>query len=252
MHSIGMSRRYLVLVEFPFRLARPLDLLFTGRPFIENYAWRDDLPSVFWVIDKDTGAIVTRAEGPPFFAFHHINAWEEGDSLVVDLAAYDGPQLIEQLLLERVRADDAGIDCARLLRCHVPLSGGPVTIEPVGDALLELPRMDERRLGSPYQSAYGASLNPGDRDFLNQLVKINVTTGESWTWREDGCYPGEPVFVPRPGSVDDDDGVILSVVLDGLRGESFLLVQDAATFAEIARARAPVVVPFGFHGMMTT
>jgi carotenoid cleavage dioxygenase-like enzyme len=52
--------------------------------------------------------------------------------------------------------------------------------------------------------------------------------------------------------VDDDDGVILSVVLDGLRGESFLLVQDAATFAEIARARAPVVVPFGFHGMMTT
>ncbi|MGL4648292.1 MAG: carotenoid oxygenase family protein, partial [Caldilineaceae bacterium] len=167
LHSIGMSRQYLILIEYPFRLARPLDLLFTGRPFIENYAWRDDLPTVFWVVDKDTGAVLTRAEGPPFFAFHHINAWEEGDSVMVDVAAYDGPQLIEQLLLERVRADDAGIDCARLLRCRVPLAGGPVTAGPVGEALLELPRIDERRLGRTCQSVYGASMNPGDHDFLN-------------------------------------------------------------------------------------
>lgn len=35
-------------------------------------------------------------------------------------------------------------------------------------------------------------------------------------WREEGTFPGEPIFVPRPGGVREDDGVLLSVVLAGL------------------------------------
>jgi beta,beta-carotene 9',10'-dioxygenase len=42
--------------------------------------------------------------------------------------------------------------------------------------------------------------------------------------------------------------VVLSVVVDGLRERSFLLVLDAETFAETGRAIAPHVIPFGFHG----
>jgi len=32
-------------------------------------------------------------------------------------------------------------------------------------------------------------------------------------WSQEGFYPSEPVFVPSPDAVDEDDGVILSVVL---------------------------------------
>lgn len=32
-------------------------------------------------------------------------------------------------------------------------------------------------------------------------------------WHQKGFYPSEPVFVPSPDAVDEDDGVILSVVL---------------------------------------
>jgi carotenoid cleavage dioxygenase-like enzyme len=42
--------------------------------------------------------------------------------------------------------------------------------------------------------------------------------------------------------------VILSVVLDARQGRSFLLVLDARSFEEVARAGAPHVIPFGFHG----
>jgi carotenoid cleavage dioxygenase-like enzyme len=52
-------------------------------------------------------------------------------------------------------------------------------------------------------------------------------------------------FSPRIG---DDDGAILSVVLDTRRGASFLLILDASTFREVARAEAPRHIPFGFHG----
>ena len=42
--------------------------------------------------------------------------------------------------------------------------------------------------------------------------------------------------------------MLLSVVLDSERGGSFLLVLDAATLDELARAEAPHHIPFGFHG----
>jgi beta,beta-carotene 9',10'-dioxygenase len=42
--------------------------------------------------------------------------------------------------------------------------------------------------------------------------------------------------------------VLLSVVFDGRTGTSFLLVLDAGTLAELARAEVPHHIPFGFHG----
>jgi carotenoid cleavage dioxygenase-like enzyme len=88
----------------------------------------------------------------------------------------------------------------------------------------------------------------GERGFYDQLVKVDLRSGASTTWWAPGCYPGEGVFVGRPGRVAEDDGVVLSVVLDAARGTSFLLVLDAATLAEIARAELPHPVLLGYHG----
>jgi carotenoid cleavage dioxygenase-like enzyme len=56
------------------------------------------------------------------------------------------------------------------------------------------------------------------------------------------------VFVARPQAEREDDGVLLSVVLDAAAGTSFLLVLDAADLSERARAQVPYHIPFGFHG----
>ncbi len=59
------------------------------------------------------------------------------------------------------------------------------------------------------------------------------------------------MFVAAPGATGEDEGVILSVVLDGTQGHSFLLVLDATSFTEMARAEVPHTIPFGFHGFYT-
>ena len=79
-------------------------------------------------------------------------------------------------------------------------------------------------------------------------MKVDVHDGSSRIWREEGSHPGEPVFVATPGGTEEDDGVILSVVLDPAAGRSYLLVLDAGTFEERARAEVPHAIPFGFHG----
>ena len=89
-------------------------------------------------------------------------------------------------------------------------------------------------------------------EWLERIVKVDVERGDSAEWREAGSYPGEPVFVPRPGGEGEDDGVLLSVVLDAGRGRSCLLVLDAATLTEVARAEVPHHIPFSFHGQFLT
>ena len=42
--------------------------------------------------------------------------------------------------------------------------------------------------------------------------------------------------------------MVLSVVLDGGRRRSALVVLDARSMEEIARASVPHHIPFGFHG----
>jgi carotenoid cleavage dioxygenase-like enzyme len=80
------------------------------------------------------------------------------------------------------------------------------------------------------------------------LVKINLDDGTSQTWSQEGCYPGEPIFVAAPDGNAEDDGVVLSVVLDGRSNQSFLLVLDAHSFTELSRAIDVPRVPYGFHG----
>ena len=58
-----------------------------------------------------------------------------------------------------------------------------------------------------------------------------------------------PVFVAAPDARDEDEGVLLSVVLDARRETSFLLVLDAGSLEELARVEVPHPIPFGFHGL---
>src|SRR5262249_29846179 len=99
--------------------------------------------------------------------------------------------------------------------------------------------------GRPYRYAWG--VDQGE-EWLQVIAKVDVETGETLRWREHGAFPGEPVFVARPDAEGEDDGVLLSVVLDSCRGTSYLLVLDAANLSEIARAQVPHHIPFSFHG----
>ena len=65
------------------------------------------------------------------------------------------------------------------------------------------------------------------------------------------CTPSEPIFIPRPDSMKEDDGVVLVIELDGVKGQSALVVIDAQSFEEIGRAEVDgggFVVPHHFHG----
>jgi beta,beta-carotene 9',10'-dioxygenase len=247
MHSFGMTERFVILAEYPL-LLNPLQLATGSRSFIESYHWKPENGTRFLVIDRHTGGVHTTARAGAFFAFHHVNAYEEGDDVVVDLAAYDDATIIEQLYIDRLREGNSAVP-SQLRRYRISPGSDTAEMEVLLDRTVELPRIDYARVNAkPYEVVYGAGVRPDSPDWMNELVKFDLPTRALKTWHEPGCYPGEPVFVGRPGREDEDDGVILSVVFDGSTGRSFLLVLDAATFEEQARAEVPHHIPFGFHG----
>lgn len=246
LHSFGMTERYLVLVEFPL-VVNPLELLLSGKPFIRNYHWRPDRGTRFHIIEKDSGRVLRTARGSTCFAFHHVNAFEEGDDVVVDIIIHPDATVIDQLYLEHLRSANSVHAAGKFTRFRIGTTGD-VTSEQLSDVPVELPRFNYGRLaGRRQRFVYAASQEPSG-DFFDRLVKLDLDGGGSQSWQEQGCYPGEPVFVAAPDTADEDAGVILSVVLDTRRRVSFLLILNSRTFEELARAEAPHHIPFSFHG----
>jgi beta,beta-carotene 9',10'-dioxygenase len=248
-HSFGLTERYAVIVAYPLTVSVP-DLAFSGRAFIQNYVWNPDDSTRFQLIDRKEGQLVATFEAEAFFAFHHINAYDEGDEVVVDIVAYPDDRAITGLYLDKVREGDKSvIPSGEVRRYRLNPAAKVIRQTRLSETLIELPRIHEAHYTRPYHYIYGISTNPIDHNgFPNQLAKVDVATGVANIWYEAGCYPGEPVFVPAPDGKAEDDGVVLSVVLDITTNKSFMLVLDASNLSEIARAQVPHHIPFGFHG----
>jgi len=111
----------------------------------------------------------------------------------------------------------------------------------------ELPTFNPRYATKPSRYIFGVC-DRGNSTFVDGIMKLDTHTKESVARIIHAHSPGEPIFIPDPNGIDEDDGVCLSVVLDGTQGKSHLLVMDAKSFTEIGRAEMESVVPFGFHG----
>ncbi len=153
--------------------------------------------------------------------------------------------------MERLHEGSEPLPAPELRRYRIDLDSGRLSEERIAEPLFELPRINYARNGKPYRFAYG--LTPAaDGGWTDTVLKLDLETSHAKTWHEHGAYPGEPVFVAPPGASREDDGVLLSVVLDVEAGSSYLLVLDAQDLTERARARVPHHIPFSFHGQYTS
>jgi beta,beta-carotene 9',10'-dioxygenase len=228
-------------------VVNPLRLKFSGKPFILNYQWEPERGVRFRVVEKESGQVVRTARSRAVFAFHHVNAFEEGDAVVVDVVAFPDSGVIDQLYLEHLRSAEPVTATGKLTRFRIG-SSGDARDETLSEAPIEFPRINYRRCaGRRYRYVYAAG-NQVQGNFIDCLVKLDLEQNSTSSWYEQGCYPGEPVFVATPNAALEDDGVILSIVLDAKKAASFLLILNASSFQELARAEVPHHIPFGFHG----
>ncbi len=251
LHSFALTDRYVVVHTQPweFDLAK---FLAPGRgPIATNYVWDGSKPSQILLVDRERGGVAATFELEPEFVFHHINAFDDGDRVVLDVCAHRDSSIVDAMYLKKIRRDGSRVPQATARRLTIQPGSSRVRQRDLAEGNFELPRIDYETVnGRPYRYAYGVGVrHPRTSGFIDRIAKLDVKRGEQIHWQDRGAYPGEPVFVRRPGGRREDDGVLLSVVLDASRRTSYLLVLDARDMSELARAAVPHHIPFGFHGL---
>ncbi len=250
MHSFGLSDDYIILTEFPL-VCRPIDFVIYNKPFIHNFQWKPKKGTKFILVDRKSGKVVEERTTKSFFAFHHINSFEDDKNIYIDAVTYQDATIITGSTLHQNSADYIPPPSTkpRIERFTLPKNSSDIQSEILFDTKSELPRINPKYEGKTYEFIYSANFNTGGRvDSKEFLCKNNLKTRETVKWEEDKCSPGEPIFIPNPDAKTEDDGVIISVVIDRKDNSSFLLFLDGQTFTEIARAKAPHKIPQGLHG----
>lgn len=244
MHSFGATPNHMILVEYPL-FVQPLRLRFLTHDFFGGLAWDGSAGTRIRAIHKDSGALTTWHLDEPFFAFHAIDGREGEGALELDLVAYSDASVLFDLSLERLRSDDPPNAMGTMRRLHLPRDGS-ATLGTLDGPGLELPRIDPRRAGDS-RFVYGVT-NDDPGTFVDGLVRVDRKSGAAARWSAPDSFPGEPIFVPDPEGDSEDEGVVISLVLDGARERSFFVFLDAKSFTERARVELPLFIPQGFHG----
>jgi torulene dioxygenase len=283
-HSFFLSKHYVVLCIWnSFFKTSEGSVLFKDN-FIDSLADYDSSrPAQWYVVDRRSieeggRGLIAIYESDPFFCYHTINAFEEttadGSStdIVADLVTYPNLDTLKRLFLPNlISTSSAAATLAHrsnlsirpeLKRFRLPfIPSSPVqtaqkaTLELTSEPFKcpELPTINPSYVLQPHRYVYGL-LDTCKSTFFDGLVKYDTKTGATLTWSQHGQTAGEAIFVPRPRETganneqDENNGILLSVVLDGPVGRSYLLALDPKTMTETGRAELDGVVGFGFHG----
>ena len=273
-HSLNATQRFIILVIWQCDITMSGIPIVLNRNIMSSFAkWNPKRLAYFYVIDRHAtngNGLVARFTAPPFFVFHCINAFDDPrdpTAVVFDLSTYEDTSVMDSFKMVNLRrvgqahGQGAQISTATLRRYRLEGLPAPTDIksqsapqkQPIKDRAAKL----ERHLPAdtanielptvaachhlPHRFVFGVHLTPAGKargEFLDAIIKLDAEAadGAPLVWQAEGV-PGEPVFARRPdGDGAEDDGVLMTVVLEPGRSRSSLVIIDARTMNEVGRA----------------
>jgi carotenoid cleavage dioxygenase-like enzyme len=251
-HDMAFTEHSAILNDLP--LFWDPDLLAQG---VHLPRYFPDVPSRFAVVPRRGSTDdIQWFEADPTYVLHWINAYEDGDEIVLDgfFQHHPSPSKRERSattphMASVYRYLDLEQLEARPHRWRFDLATGQTKEEPLSDRIMEFGMINGQVAGLPHRYAYDMTGAPGWFLF-DGLVKHDLVTGtEEHYGFGDGVYASETPFAPRPGATAEDDGYLLTFTTDVGRDRSECLVFDATdiTSGPIARVLLPERISSGTH-----
>ena len=208
--------------------------------------WSDSYPARLGVMPRNgSDADVKWYAIDPCYVFHPMNAYEDGNKIVIDVAR-----------LDHIWRDSAmDFPAPALYRWTIDTTTGRVHEEQIDDLPAEFPRVADSVVGLKHRYGYMMA-NATEQAFdepmsaAGAILKYDRVAGtRSQIDVGMGRLPGETVFVPSANGTAEDDGYLMTYVFDAASNESDFMIFDAASMSAepVAKVHLPRV-PFGFHG----
>lgn len=280
-HSFFLSKNYVILcVPVAHYKWNGAKIIWEGS-LLEGIAPFDESEKCHWfIVDRRHGkGVVAHFTSPAAFFFHSTNTFEDDQTgdVFCEVIQYPSTLILHgffyDVLLQRNnkakefwRDSPASELVGELVRYRFPvtdfhsvqsdqseLPSPEVVLKVTAPHIGELPTINPTFACRKHRYTYSMA-SRGLSTMFDGIIKVDCQTQEVLIWSGPrGHTPGEAIFVPRPSGEDgkaaeEDDGVLLSVVLDGVNKTSYLLCLDAKTMTELGRAECEFAVAFTLHG----
>ena len=241
-HDCSLTESSVVIYDMP--VVFDLEMAMSGKGL--PYRWDPEYPARLGVLPREGAAEDVRwYDIEPCYVFHPLNAYDDGDRIVLDVVRH--PKMFATNLLGPNEGKPT------LDRWTIDTSAGKVLEERLDDRGQEFPRVDERVVGRRHRFGYSVGAfqaSTGDVELMdNTILKHDLVKGatEVATFGA-GASAGEFVLVPRAADAAEDDGVLMGFVHRPATDTSDLVLLDAGSLETVAEVHLPVRVPHGFHG----
>jgi all-trans-8'-apo-beta-carotenal 15,15'-oxygenase len=269
-HDFAITPNYYILFQGPVDFT-PWKFLLGLCSAAECMTYRKDRPAQIILIPRNSYAPLKQIYVKSGFVFHFANAFEStGETVTIDVvrvpdlflggigeASKNNKSVVEQVdyesqvpksCLYRYRIDVSNLRC---LEEHIVL-----------DRQVEFPIVHPSRIGKRHDIVY-LGINDGIDQVspIQGVAKLNLTSGAVETWIPKPFeFAVEPIFIPRStatnsqenaGECEEDDGYLITLVLDGKQNSSYYAILDARRVQDgpICTIPLPIAIPHGLHGM---
>lgn len=251
-HDFAITPNYCIFFQNPIAF-NPLPFVLGLRGAGECIKFQPNQPTRIIVIPRRQEESVQILETQSGFVFHHANAFEQDDEVVIDSICYESFPEVEPGSDFR-EVDFDALQPGHLWRFHLNLKDKTVSRELIEYRCCEFPSIHQERVGRPYRYIYmgAAHTNTGNAP-LQAILKIDLESGERQLWSTaPRGFVSEPIIVSRSNS-SEDDGWVLTVVYDAAHHRSDVVILDARDLNQgpIARLHLKHHIPYGLHGSFT-
>jgi carotenoid cleavage dioxygenase len=237
-HDTAFTARFAIILDLPVHF----DLALLGQGGFP-FGWDDKMTPRIGLLPRSGDLAGLRwIEAPSCYVFHVMNAYDDGEAVVIDVVRHP------KMFAREMRGPSEGRPY--LVRWRIDLATGALSETTLDDRGLEFPRFNDARAGQSYRYGYTVAAGDAMQEF-GSIHKHDVERGVNLTHAAGaGRQMLEPVFVAREGASAEDDGWIMAYVYDANRDASDVVILDAQDFEAppVATVALPVRVPFGFHG----
>lgn len=239
--------------------------------------WDPSLPTKFYVIDRSgQNGIINTFTAPAHYCFHTINAYDDGDDVVLNYCHLDTNSPIWKFQLKYLRSLPRSFEAeaCRFARVRLPsvatnTGDDRYTNQAIEEYIaspknnIELPQIHPAYTYTPFRYVYGIHSTDMSVMPFHGLIRYDTNpstpeTDRGLVWAPENVVAGEPFFVASQEhdhghDTEKDrelDGILLSLIYDGEAGASGLVALDPATMKEVGRAMMPrgTIAALGFHG----
>ncbi|MEE4199442.1 carotenoid oxygenase family protein [Erythrobacter sp.] len=253
-HDMAITKNFSILNDMP--LFWDADLL---QRDIHAARLHEGVPTRFALIPRRGRADDIRwFEAAPTYVLHWTNAYEDGEEVVLEGYFQDKPMpdpLEEAGEYSHMMAyvDEHSFQ-SRLHRWRFDLATGETREERLSDRICEFGTINPDYLMRANRYVWSTTTRPGWFLF-DGYVRHDTKTGEEQVYRlPDGVYASESPMVPRKNASAEDDGYLVTFLIDENTQSSQLAILDASDIAAgpIARAALPHKISSGVHATFVT